>query len=392
MSKFKTTSLDGIEIVRPVEKHLPGGHDQKDHGSWATGGGEGYLSESTAKEIEESRALIQELIGPNRTIKDILTGYHYEDEWEILRDKLRARYQADGMGKNTALLQARIDMGRVTYAIENEEEKAHWDKTLAEYERLSQDPNEPDREDYASTVRSLKSGMAYAEEQVSDALQNGEVTIAAPSTVLEAVLSEGRYKNQFETRESGGLMDVGVRKVGEGLALGVPAGTKHAERPIYGFLTTNQEPTSMSAKHKAEEADTGTYEEKTKARLERNWESILSVNSYEVDHYGKVRIALKPEVRERTTATIGDSLRTGVMADNITNPRPDFTNMGIHKNGAPIHMNGTPIAPYIEAQIHGGVRASDIARIYAPADDVDDIRAMVQSKGFDIPVIARAGS
>ena len=380
-----------LDFDETFAKHLPGEHDQKDHGSWATGGGVGYLSESTAKEIEESKALFQELIPANRTLKEVLTGYYYEEDWEILKDKLTRRYMAAGMGKNTAMLQARIDLGRVTYAMENEEEKAHWEKTVTEYERLSQDPNEPDREDYASMAKSLRESMTYAEEQVTNAFKNGDITIAAPGTVLEAVLTEGRYKNQFETRESGGLMDVGVRKVGEGLAVGVPAGTKLAERPVYGFLTTNQEPTSMYGKRKEEEAFVGTQEERLTAKRERDWQSILSVNSYEVDHYGAVRLVLKPEVRERTTATVGDSLRTGVMADNITNPTPDFTNMGIHKNGAPTHMVGTPIAPYIEAQIHGGVRASDIARIYAPADRVDEIKAMVQSKGFDIPVVARAG-
>lgn len=380
------------DFFEKMEKHLPGQHEQKDHGTWATGGGEGYLSESTAKEIEESKALMQELIPSNRTLKEVLTGYYYEEEWEILKDKLTRRYMAAGMGKNTAILQARIDMGRVAYSMGNEEDKAHWEKTVSKYEEMSQDPNEPDREDYASMAKSLREGMAYSEEQVTNALQNGEVTIAAHSTVLKAVLSDGRFKNQFETRESGGLMDVGVRKVGEGLAVGVPAGTKHAERPIYGFITTNQEPSSAYARRRAEDDATGTQEEKLKAKRERDWQSILSVDSQEVDHYGKTRIVLKPEVRERTTATIGDSLRTGFMADNITNPKPDLTNMGIYKNGAPTHMMGTPIASYVEAQIHGGVKASDISRIYAPADDVDEIQAMVQSMGFDIPVIARAGS
>jgi hypothetical protein len=68
------------QIVEPVTKHLPGGHEQKDHGSWATGGGIGHLSESTAKEIEESTRLFQELLGPDNDLKETLTGYGYQGD------------------------------------------------------------------------------------------------------------------------------------------------------------------------------------------------------------------------------------------------------------------------------------------------------------------------
>lgn len=71
MSKFKTTSLDGIEIIRPVGKHLQGLHDQRTHGSWSGGGagvdiyfemnelflqGNGLPNEETKKIIAEMDA------------------------------------------------------------------------------------------------------------------------------------------------------------------------------------------------------------------------------------------------------------------------------------------------------------------------------------------------
>lgn len=394
MSKFKTTSLDGIEIVRPVEKHLPGGHDQKDHGSWATGGGIGYLSESTAQEIEESKALFQEIMGPNNDLVETLTGYGYQGEldYEKLKRRLIQRYQDAGLGKNTATLQARIDMGRVQYAINREKEKAQYEELIATYKEKSKDPNEEWAEDYALQAEQMEKGLKFAEEKVLGAIQNGTVTMAAPEAAFESILADGRYKNQFETRTSGGALDTGIRKVGEGLAMAVPAGTKLAERPVYGFITDNESVHTYQSKTDAQNAVEGTWADKNDVRRELDWQNITSINNYEADQYGEIRFTLKPEVRGRTTVTVGDSLRTGVMADGLGNPKPDLVNMGLYAAGAVYHLNGNPTADYIEAQIHGGVKVSDISHIYAPAGRVDAVKAMVAAQGLDIPVSARAGS
>jgi hypothetical protein len=237
----------------------------------------------------------------------------------------------------------------------------------------------------------MEKGLAFAQERVTSALKNGDVTIAMGEGVLTSVLDEGRYKNQFETRTSGGKLDVGVRKVGEGLATGTPAGTKLAERPVYGYLTDNETSLTFQDKRDAVKGLEGEWSDKHSLDRELEWQSITSVNSYQVEQYGEIRVVMKPSIRERTTVTIGDSLRTGVMADAMTNPKPDLLNMGLYKAGAVSHMTGNPTAGYLEAQIHGGVKVSDISHIYAPADRVDAVKAMVEAKGLNIPVRARAG-
>jgi hypothetical protein len=66
--------------------------------------------------------------------------------------------------------------------------------------------------------------------------------------------------------------------------------------------------------------------------------------------------------------------------------------MGLYKQGAPDHTAGLPIARYVEAQVHGGVKVSDIERIYAPSNMVDYVESMLKERGIDIPVSPRAGS
>jgi hypothetical protein len=381
-------------IVNPVQKHLPGGHEQKDHGSWAVGGGIGYLSESTAKEIEESTALFKELMDADVDIKNTLTGYGWESEqnWEKLNNRLINRYMESGLGKNTAILQARIDMGRVGYAMKNADEKADYEERITKNKERAVLMGDEYAVSYGQEADQMEKGLAYAQEQVTSAMKNGDVTVAMSEYVLNSFLGEGRYKNQFETRTSGGKLDVGVRKVGEGLATGTPAGTKLADRPVYGYLTDNETVHTYQSKKDAVNALEGEWTDKHSLDRKLDWENIKSVNSDKVDQYGDIRVILKPDVRSRTTVTIGDSLRTGVMADAMSNPKPDLTNMGLYKAGAASHMSGNPTAGYLEAQIHGGVKASDIAVIYAPRDRVDSIELTLSMRGIDIPVIARKES
>lgn len=382
--------------VELIEKHLPGGHDQKDHGSWATGGGEGYLSRSTEKEIAETISLLEELM-PGKDVRYIINGpsMHTEDDWDKMYAKLWKRYQDAGMGKNTAMLQAEIDLGRVSYSLSLEEGKSRWEENRKRYEAAAANPEDEWHEGAQDAVDALDYGLSTATTKITGALKDGQVTMAATESVFESILDDGKYKNQFETRTSNGTLDTGIRKAGEGKGLGIPAGTKLAERPVYGFITTNESTISMQSIYdarSAQEAAGVPWLERTKSEIDTRWNSILSVNNYEADQYGEIRFTLKPDVHSRTTVTVGDSLRAGTLADNMTNPTPNLFHMGIYKQGAPEHTAAAPIARYVEAQIHGGVKVSDISHIYAPADKVESVESMLRARGINIPVSPRAGS
>lgn len=77
-----------------------------------------------------------------------------------------------------------------------------------------------------------------------------------------------------------------------------------------------------------------------------------------VAQYGGMAIVLKPEVAERTTVTMGDSLDTN-KAPAPVHATEVHTASDLRLDSATTE----PDARYIEAQIHGGIKISDIARI-----------------------------
>jgi SPP1 gp7 family putative phage head morphogenesis protein len=300
---------------------------------------------------------------------DVVRG-NYPQILENLRNGLIKEYMDKGMGKNNAIAQARVDISRAYYYQGNLDQKAREEEFLARMqEEAKTDPL------VQEDVKNYQANSEYGTQAVSDIMTNGNVTIALSERTLADVLDDGRFKNQFETKTSGGLKDIGIRKQGEGAALEVPVGVKNSERPIYGFLTTNDNP--------------GIEYDSRRGNVEKTWSNIASINNSNVDQYGEIRIVLKDSVRENTTATIGDSLRTGALAENLTNPDPNMTQMGLYSAGIPSHMAGLPTADYIEAQIHGGVKISDIAAIYVPNSRAYSVKNLLEYRGLNIPVKIR---
>ena len=206
------------------------------------------------------------------------------------------------MGSLNAQWQASGEMMRAKFYTNNAEAKKRWE---ASYTR--------DLTEYPDDAKRMKSNLEYATKRITEALDNGQVTIGIGTKALEKVFSDGRFKSQFETKSSGGLLDPKVRKIGEAGALEIRTDVKPKERPIYGFLSNN-------AKDGVSYAD--------RKNVDQYWDNILSVNNFNVNQYGNIRVVLKSEVRDRSTVTIGDSLRTGVLADSVSANSHDLTNMG----------------------------------------------------------------
>lgn len=172
--------------------------------------------------------------------------------------------------------------------------------------------------------------------QLEGALRTSNITITLPPRVLAQVLKDGRYKTQFETRRSGGINDPQARSREEGERFGYPPHMKPEYRPVYGMVELGG----------------------VKAPSER--ENL---------QYGSAVVVLKSETRERTTFTVGDSLSLNRPSAPVMNPRAQPAVVGIDKGsfefGAVARLrdvNGDG-KMYLEAQIHGGVRASDIASV-----------------------------
>lgn len=120
------------------------------------------------------------------------------------------------------------------------------------------------------------------------------------------------------------------------------------------------------------------------------------------DAYGPVAVKLKPSVRERTTATVGDSLN-GLTQPYGVDQMPDLTDdqllANIHGGAdAQDHLLRGGIQDYMEAQIHGGVDLDDIESVTVdlePGDTLDDMfepetLATLRDRGIPV-VVSREG-
>lgn len=190
--------------------------------------------------------------------------------------------------------------------------------------------------------------------------------------VLIDVLDDGRFKSQFETGTSSGLMDTKIRDRVEREVLGVQDSDDQA-RPIYGYFSPQpyQEPVSC---------------------------------------YGKVVVQLKDHVRPRATFTVGDSLDSTsgyqterVIGEPVVAPSHRAVPLNVLTTGwkdglrriealrnsqdaeqaekverklrkqldcwlgettpETIGRWAESANYYVEAQVHGGVAASDIERV-----------------------------
>jgi hypothetical protein len=197
------------------------------------------------------------------------------------------------------------------------------------------------------------------EAKTKELLRDVDVRIRVPRQVLQEVLQDGRFKNQFESGRSGGTLDYDIRADAEHHLFGygdedldalqdpdmpVNSVVEPAERPIYGYLSNDE--------------------------VER---------FAMVQQYGDAITILKPEVRTRTTFTFDDSLAKRYIPSPVNEPSyeslPPLSRLGRpgEEPVFPATPDGTFLSAehlwqvhgmrYIEAQIHGGVRLEDIERV-----------------------------
>ncbi len=198
--------------------------------------------------------------------------------------------------------------------------------------------------------------------------EDAQINIAAPMDVAWQIL-EDRFRSQFDTGDSNGMLDPGLRAEFEMALFGLHPDVDTDYRTIYGYVTP-----------KGGERTRG------------------------VTQYGDVRFVLKPGVRSRTTFTIGDSLGTGarpVPLDGQVTDRQAWdavsnTYMG-ERVAVAMHQNPDEAITrildqsYIEAQIHNGVGPEDIERIVLTAnanpEDVFYTSLLATAESLGIPVI-----
>lgn len=184
---------------------------------------------------------------------------------------------------------------------------------------------------------------AAANANYASILARSELSTQVDDYTLQLILADKRFKSQFETGTSMGLFSHEARSKAESNLFGVPANLPARERPIYGHMFD------------PEVGDIG-----------------------EALSYGEVQVVFKPSVRSRTTITGMDSLELGdgeftpsAKPSPLTNPSVRSVKVFdagtessfLHRDPLVATQLNKVHVSYTEAQIHGGVRTSDIDRV-----------------------------
>jgi SPP1 gp7 family putative phage head morphogenesis protein len=193
-------------------------------------------------------------------------------------------------------------------------------------------------------------------QDIANKLAAKNTFVAISSETLSEILTEGKFKTAYETKESSGYFDAKQRASFEEEYFG--------SKPIYGYLSDSGQASRISKKETA---------------------SGDSYSTDEVSIYGPVRIKLKTHMRERTTFVQGDSWdsnHVGVLqassedsistlASPVNKPSyksiPTWENIKhlkdslVERHKEWLDDNTRPF--YCEAQIHGILNVSDIDSI-----------------------------
>lgn len=209
-----------------------------------------------------------------------------------------------------------------------------------------------------------KIGTDRAMSYTAGAIDGGprkRITVSAFEEDALQILAEGRVKTQFETYRSNGMLSLEQRASHEAIAYGTHPFTNPRVRPVYGSLHPH---------------------------------GVRHANQNESQQYGDVHFVMKDSVIGRSTASVEDSLGT-VMQPNPARRavRPQFSSRSKIDKDSPgsaetnnERNRAGRTAPYVEAQIHGGVKIRDIAYIAVsgPPPPSKELRQAARKRGLEI--------
>jgi len=317
-------------------------------------------------EIENMRATLGKNVSDERLIDALRAeGSQGEIDNTDLYWPMKKKFETMGFSPDDAAMQTQGVFLRTESYIENKRLKDYVTRQLTGFE--------------ASSAARYKARVEIVEKRLLSAMKDGKVTVAVDRGTLQKIFDDGKFKNQFETKKSGGLLDFSRRRKTEKAVLDIDANIPNPQRPIYGYISDNQT-----------KLDFGMA-----ADIKENLDTILSVWNSRTSQYGTIKVVLKDSVKNKTTATIGDSFGKNIIADNLLEAKPDLNNMGLYRYGVPINNDITDFS-YFETQIKGGVTLDDVESIYLPftggkndltTEAIEEIRQMVKASGRDIKII-----
>jgi hypothetical protein len=228
----------------------------------------------------------------------------------------------------------------------------------------------------------LKVPRGGASQDLKDFLNGSEIVMAFNPSGFSKFVKEGEAKNGFQ-QGTGGIKKgksgyLEGRKSGEEKVMGISKQTEASQRPVYAALEHPDRAKSLQG---------GQYNQ--------------------MANYGGIQVVMNPSVKDRATFTVGDSLDynapRGVMASPVRDPadptrvnsmgskKVDFNpGGGTSSDRMTVFSSGydnVPTRPsYVEAQIHGGLKTSDIkeVRYYKGHDIPASTRKLLEEQGVKI--------
>jgi hypothetical protein len=181
------------------------------------------------------------------------------------------------------------------------------------------------------------------DEQANDFIKRQPVSVFMPEESVEDLLDSGKYLTVFDQGPSlKGEEYLDHRTIYEKVAFGYDSDFDPQSRPVSGAVLLD---------------------------------GIKAGNDgYLTNQYGQVQLVLKDDVKSRTTYTIGDSLDNfakpttlgGKFPRSVTNVNVASSAFRYANNNDGKNMFDTKAwhsRQYLEAQVHGGVKLSDISKV-----------------------------
>lgn len=208
--------------------------------------------------------------------------------------------------------------------------------------------------------------------KMSEVINNSEYAMRVNSKILDTILDDGRFKNQFETKTSGGALNFDYRKKATKQLFGKGAIKDVKNYEKYGYLGTK--------------------------------DFIEDAHDYKIQQYGNCIIHFdKKYLKNKVTYTLDDSLGQALnkvtVAGDSENPRANGINKKHLKEWVPWFekrrnkmleisdfKKDTPIR-YIELQYHGELKIDFIKEICFTGQYTevpDELVKKIKSKGIKV--------
>jgi hypothetical protein len=329
-----------------MSKHQRGKHDQSSHGAWAKGSGDRAARiADAARTGAPSGITLEDLVA----IQENPSAFGFEanefTEAEQRRQGLMPNDETTVEGMKRAVVEG--------YMIR---EKREWEQeeAAAKLSEISQDH----LVDYFETVR-----------------DKGTIFVATDPKHAVSIVNKGEFDTVFETNRSNGAVAYDARRREEFASHDLHPNLDPNLRPVYGYVAFNNPVMAGAA------------------------------------GYGNVRFELKPETKERASMTDGDSLGSyatpiPMSGDPITREQAvggslGWSNLSHQGQRTPVGEetiiqrvdSEQGAGRYIEAQVKGGVKIDDVARIHVDGPHWDAPEAFGRSDDyypFDVEALAEA--